>query len=183
MSQFYVNNSSLIPPPPTVATSYVTDVNSPAIPAANILDVFGGETTANNNNGIRTDGSSGSNVLTVQLTNRLQGTGTTVGATTADIVTFSLGATPGTFFFTFQIAAFESGTPSGAGYGSYSTARTTGIAATIIGDTDSVVHEEAALLATDFNLVASGNNVILRVTGAAGLTIDWSIVGYYVRAT
>lgn len=175
-------NTSSGPVPPTVATSYVTDVNSPAIPAANVLNVPGNTSSSNNAHGIQTDGSSGSNTLTVQLTNRLQGTGTTVGATTADIVTFSLGATPGTFFFTFQIAAFESGTPSGAGYGSFSTARTTGAAATIVGDTDSVVHEEAALITTDFNLVASGNNVILRVTGVAGLTVDWSIVGYYVRA-
>lgn len=182
MSQAGIINTSSGPVPPTVATSYVTNVNSPAIPIANVLDVFGGQTTANTANGIQTDGSSGSNILTVQLTNRLQGTGTTVGATTADIVTFSLGATPGTFFFTFQLAAFEAGTPSGAGYGSFSTARTTGAAATIVGDTDSIVHEEAALIDTDFNLIASGNDVILRVTGVAGLTIDWSLVGYYVRA-
>lgn len=40
MSQFFQNSQSS-PPPPTVATSYVTD-NGTAVPAANILQVNGG---------------------------------------------------------------------------------------------------------------------------------------------
>ena len=154
----------------------------PVAPIANNINLVGGTSTVDDPNGVTVIGTPGTATETFTLTNRFQGLATTVGGTTADIITFSLGATPATFFFTFQLAAFNPSTPSGAGYASFGTARTTGAAATVIGDTDSVVHEEAALIATDFNLIPSGNNVILRVTGVAGLTIDWSLVGYYVRA-
>jgi hypothetical protein len=166
--------------PPVVATSYVTDVNSPAIPAANILNVLGNDTTANNNNGIRTDGSSGSNTLTVQLTNRLQGTGTTVGATTADLVTFSLGATPGAYNFELKVIGFDAVTPSATGFTTLGTMRTTGAAATLVATPDETVVEDVAMISADVDMVASANNLIIRVTGVAGLTIDWNVVATYV---
>lgn len=182
MSQIYkaVTAGTL---PPSVPTSFVTDFNSPAVPAANILDVFGSDTTVNNVNGIQTDGSSGSNILTIQLTNRLQGTGSTVGATTADLVTFSLGATPATYVLEANFAAFESATPSGAGYSLFGTVRTTGIVASLVGTPDKINNENAALLACTADIVVSGNNAILRVTGTAGLTVNWAVVGYYVMVT
>lgn len=166
-------------PPPIVATTYVTDVNSPAIPALNVLNVLGNDTTVNDANGIRTDGSSGSNTLTVQLTNRLQGTTSTVGAVTADIITFSLGATPGTYAFEVRISGFEATTPAGVGYSLFASVRTTGAAATLCGTPDLIENEEAALIAADVTMVVSGNNAIVRVTGVAALTINWSAVGLY----
>ncbi len=180
MSQVYkaVTSGSL---PPTVATSYVTNINSPAIPSANVLNVFGNDITTDNPNGIQTDGSSGSNTLTVQLTNRLQGTGSTIGAVTADLVTFSLGATPATYVVEANFAAFESTTPAGAGYSLFGTVRTTGGAASIVGTPDKINNEDAALTACNADYVVSGNNLILRVTGTVGLTVDWSSVGYYVK--
>lgn len=45
MSQFYVNNSSSSPLPPTVATSYLLDDGNSAVPSANILQVLGGSGT------------------------------------------------------------------------------------------------------------------------------------------
>jgi len=183
MSQAGIINTSSGPVPPTVATSYVTDVNSPAIPAANVLNVFGNDTTINNVNGIQTDGSSGSNTLTVQLTNRLQGTGSTVGAVTTDLVTFSLGATPATYVIEANFAAFEPTTPAGAGYSLFGTVRTTGAAASLVGTPDKINNENAALTSCNADIVVSANNVILRVTGTAGLTVDWAVVGYYVRVT
>jgi len=173
-------NTSSGPVPPTVATSYVTDVNSPAIPAANVLNVFGNDTTANSNNGIQTDGSSGSNTLTVQLTNRLQGTGTTVGATTADLVTFSLGATPGAYNFELKIVGYTTTGPAATGFTILGTMRTSGAAATLVGTPDETVIEDISMLASDVDMVASGNNLIIRSTGVAGLTIDWNVVATYV---
>ncbi len=183
MSQAGMINTSGGPSPPTVATSYVTDINSPAIPALNVLNVYGGFVTTDNTKGIQTDGSSGSNTLTVELTNRLQGSGSTVGAVTTDLVTFSLGATPATYVIEANFAAFEVTTPAGAGYSLFGTVRTTGAAASLVGTPDKINNEDAALVACNSDIVVSGNNVILRVTGTAGLTIDWSTVGYYVRVT
>lgn len=178
MSQIFKSSVSS-PPPPVVATTYVTDLNSPAIPAANILNVPGNDTTQNNNNGIRTDGSSGSNTLTVQLTNRLQGTATTVGSTTADPVTFSLGAIPGAFNFEIKVIGFDSATPSSTGFTILGTMRTTGVTATLVGTPDETVIEDVAMIACDVDMVASGNNLIIRTLGVAGLTIDWNVVSIY----
>lgn len=180
MSQAGIINTSTGPVPPTVATTYVTDVNSPAVPAANILNVLGNDTTENNNNGIRTDGSSGSNTLTVQLTNRLQGTGTTVGATTADLVTFSLGATPGAYNFELKVVGYTTTGPAATGFTILGTMRTNGAAATLVGTPDETVIEDVAMLTADVDMVASANNLIIRSTGIAGVTIDWNVVAYYV---
>src|ERR1700686_113807 len=119
MSQFYIDQSVAPPPiPPTVPTSFVTDSGT-AVPAANSLNDFGATSTVNNANGIQTTGSG--STVTTRLTNRFQGTATTIGATTADIVTFSLGATPSAFFFNFTVAVFNASTPAGAGYDTYTT--------------------------------------------------------------
>jgi hypothetical protein len=40
--------------------------------------------------------------------------------------------------------------------------------------------EEAALIAADAVVTVAGNNMIVRVTGVAGLTIDWKAVAEYV---
>lgn len=163
---------------PSVATSYVTDSGT-ATPAANILNVLGSDSTAYNANGISTTGSG--NTVTAVLSNRVQGTTSTVGAVTGDVITFAMGATPGTFRFDVQVCGFESTTPAGAGYGLEICARTTGAAATLI-DVDVNPQEEAALSACSCTAVVSANNVIVRVTGAAGLTINWSGSGSYERA-
>lgn len=183
MSQAGIISTTAGPVPPAVPTSFVTDVNSPAIPIANVLNVLGNDTTANSVNGIRTDGSSGSNTLTVQITNRLQGTGSTVGAVTTDLVTFSLGATPASYVIEANFVAFESTTPAGAGYSLFGTARTTGVAASLVGTPDKINNENAALVPSTADIVVSGNNVVLRVTGTAGLTINWAVVGYYVTVS
>ncbi len=180
MSQAGIINTSSGPVPPTVATTYVTDVNSPAVPAANILNVLGNDTTANDNDGIRTDGSSGSNTLTVQLTNRLQGTGTTVGATTSDLITFALGATPGAYNIEAKIAGFNASGPASTGFTVIGTVTTSGAAAIIVPTPDETFVDDISLVTADIDFVASGNNFIVRATGVAGLTINWNAVATYV---
>lgn len=185
MSQIIKNLASSGPLPPSIPTSFVTD-NGTAVPAANILIVHGTDSTENNSFGIIAKGgvagTGTSNEVDVVLTNRFHGSGTTVGATTADLITFALGATPGTFFFNFTTAVFNASTPAGAGYDSFTTVRTDGATATIIGDTDSITHEDAALITTTAQVVVSGNNAIFRVGGVAGLSINWKVVGTYVQA-
>lgn len=159
------------------------DSGGPVPPTANNINVVGGSSTVNNPLGITVVGNPGTSTETFTLTNRFNGSATTVGATTANVITFALGATPGAFFFSFGVAVFNASTPAGAGYETYTTVRTDGATATIIGDTDSITHEDAALVATNAQVVVSANNVIFQVTGVAGLTIDWVVVGNYIEAT
>ena len=172
MSQAGVINSSGMP---TVPTSFVTDSGT-ATPALNILNVVtpGGGTT-----GISTSGAG--NTLTITLTDTsVSGTGQTIGAVTADIITFPLGATAGTYTFDINVASFEPTTPAGAGYGIVASVRTTGAAAVLVPNQAIDELEEAALIAADALVTVSGNNMIVRVTGVAGLTIDWKATAEYV---
>ena len=179
MSQAGDLSQSSGPVPPVVATSYVTDVNSPAIPAANILNVLGNDTTANDDDGIRTDGSSGSNTLTVQLTNRIQGSVTTTDATTTTIITFPLSAA-GTYALDVNVVAHNSTASLGAAYAMFVGFRSDGVTATKLNLEDKIVNEEAGM--TDCNVIstASGNNALIQVIGIAANTINWNAVGTYV---
>lgn len=173
MSQIYKSSASG-PVPPTVPTSFPTDVNSPAVPAANILNVFGGDIATNNDNGIQTDGSSGSNTLTVQLTNRMTGIVTTVDATPTVVLTFPLSATPGVYYIEGDLVAFDITDTAGAAYSFSSAVRSTGAAAIEIGTEFKDLFEEPLISAADFTISASGNNLLVTVTGIAATTIDWN---------
>lgn len=159
---------------------FITDSGT-AETIASTIDILTSDTTANNANGILSTGSS--NVVTILLTNRLQGTSQTIGAVTSNIVTFSLGATPATYVIESNFCAFEPTTPAGAGYSVFGTVRTDGTTAFLVGTPDKITNEDTALIACDVAYVVSGNNVILQSLGATGLTIDWSVVGYYVKVT
>jgi len=178
MSQIYKTISSS----PSVPIQFTADDGTMAVPAANNLNVFSQDTTVNNDNGIQTTViPNGSANLFIELTNRLQSTGTTVGATTATVITFSLGATPASYMFEFNITGFDTVTPTATGYWFIATARTTGAAATVVGTNEDFL-EDAALATSDVDMIAVGNTVTLVVTGVAGVTLHWNVVGYYVRA-
>lgn len=100
-------------------------------------------------------------------------TATTVGATTQDIITIPLGATPGTFQFEARVKAYEATTPAGAGYNLYGTFTTDGANATLVGY-QPIFNEDSALTAADAYFIASGNNAVLQVLGVAALTINWT---------
>lgn len=117
--------------------------------------------------------SNGSGSITISGSTANTGNGQTVGAVTADLITLALGATPGTYALSVSIAGFESGTPAGCGYELFGAVRTTGAAATLVGIPDKISNEEAFLAAADADIVVSGNNAIVRVTGVVALTIDW----------
>lgn len=172
MSQI-IKDLSSGPVPPSVATTYVTDVNSPAVPAANILNVLGADTTANNDNGIRTDGSSGSNTLTVQLTNRATGAVTTANATPTAIITLPLAASGTVYSVTGTVTVRVPATGAGASYDFSSAMKTDGATATEIGSEYPTTFEDASLATADITVSASGNNFVLSVIGVAATTINW----------
>lgn len=164
---------------PSVPTSFVTDVGGPAVPVANVLNILGNDTTVNNANGIRTN--DGGNTVTVELTNRLQGTVTTVGAVTSDAITFALDSVnPAVYHFDFIVCGRDTGTGDGIGYSVNATARTDGAAATMIQTPDISSDEDTSLAAASVDVVASANNIILQLTGVVGQTINFSAVGTYV---
>jgi hypothetical protein len=180
VSQIFTSSTSS-PPPPSVPTDFVTD-DGTAIAALNILNVNGVDSTEDNANGIITRANPNlSDNLEIVLTNRIQGTATTVGAVDATAASFNLGATPGAFMFNFYVSGFDSAGNQATGYWFMATARTTGAAATVVG-TNEDFSEDAALNTSDVNMTAAGNVVSLIVTGVAATTLNWSAVGTYVRA-
>lgn len=124
-----------------------------------------------------TDGSvtitNGPGTINLSVANEVTGTGTTVGAVTADVITVALGAVAGVFQFEARMKGFDAVTPSAAGYNIYATFRTDGVTATLVGNQD-VFNEDAALTDADAYFIASGNNAVLQVLGVVGLTINWS---------
>ena len=180
MSQAGIINTSSGPVPPAVPTSFVTD-DGTAIPALNILNVLGVDSTENNDNGILTRANPNlSNNLDVVLSNRITGTVTTIDATPTIISTFPLGATPGVYTFDVQIAGYDVTDTAGIGYFIEGSIRTTGAAGVVIGTPDKVINEEAATVTCDANLIVSGNNAIVQVTGIAGKTINWRVLSIYI---
>lgn len=179
MSQIY-KSLAAGPVPPTVPETFVTDVNSPAVPAANILNEIGGSTSVNNNNGIQTDGSSGGNTLTIQLTNRITGSVTTTDATPTTLVSFPLGSTPAVFTFDVQIACFNVTDVNGDGYFISGSTRTDGATATLCGNPDKIENEEVMDTA-NADMIVSGNNMVIQAIGIAGKTHRWRAVITYVQ--
>lgn len=160
--------------PPTVPTSFVTDSGT-VIPAANVVNVNGGTTTANNANGISVVANpTGSNNMVVELTNRQNGSVTTTNATPTTLISFAAAASATVYNVQVRIAAFDATDVAGAAYHIDAGARTTGAAVTIFPDPDFVDNEEAAMVSSDINILASGNNIIIQVTGITGKTIRWS---------
>lgn len=110
----------------------------------------------------------------VSLADSLYDEGQTIGAVTDDVITFNLGATPGTFALEGRVAGFEATTPAGAAFQVFATVRTNGTTATLVGIPDIVSNTEAAVNTSLADVIVSGNNAIIQVTGVALLTIDWS---------
>lgn len=170
---------------PSVPTTFTSDDGS-ATPVANILIVSADDTTENDVDGLRTvaggqgDPATASNEVRVELTNRLQGTGSTVGAVTSDLITFDLGATDASYRFEFRVAGRDTATGDSVGYSLFASFKTDGATATIVDNQFKDADEDTSLETGDMNVVASGNNVIVRATGVVDQTITYSAVGYYV---
>lgn len=112
-------------------------------------------------------GSSGSN-------NPYVGQVTTNGAVTDDIITIPLGTTPGTYIISVDAVAFNASTPAGGAYQVVGGFITDGSTATSLGSPDDITHTQTALDDSDVDIVASGNDAIVQVTGVTGLSINWS---------
>lgn len=177
MSQIYKSLASG-PVPPSVATSYVTD-DGTAIPAVNILNVNGLDSTENNNNGILTRANPNlSDNLQVIISNRLQGTTNTVGAVTSTIISFTPTVT-GTYAIEARIAAYNETGSIGAGYSVFGTARFDGANSNLCGTLDKIVNEEGTMSSANVTMTVSGAAININGVGYAAQDINWSAVGLY----
>lgn len=113
----------------------------------------------------------------------ITGTTTTVGAVTADVLTIPAGAVAGMYQLECEVSAFEATGPSGGWYSMSGGFRTTGAATTQVGTADRENGEDAPLAAANVTYVAAGNNMIVRVLGVAGLTIEWSAEAFAIFAS
>jgi hypothetical protein len=181
MSQVYKLQASIAPLPPAVPTQFNTQDGN-AVPSGNILIVNGEDSTENNANGIITKGgvvgTGTSNEVDVVLTNRVNGSASTVGAVTSTIITF----TPtviGTYAFEFRIAAYNTTSSLGSGASVFGAIRFDGVNTNICDLFDEINNDEGAMTGTDIAVISSGADMLLQATGYLGQTINWSAVGLY----
>lgn len=158
--------------PPDVPLNFTTDSGS-AVPAANNINIFGIDSTDNNDNGISTSGSGAT--VNVILTNRVTGGISTIGDTPTTALTFSLGATPGVYYVNGDVVAYNLDDIAGSAFSFSGAYRTTGAAATEIAIESGDEFKEAAMAATDIAVNASGNDIIVTVTGLAAKDINWNV--------
>lgn len=125
---------------------------------------------------------SGGKDIAITDTYLIEGTAQTVGAVTGDVITLNLGGTAAGYRLEAMVTSFEATTPAAPGYSVRASVRTDGTSATVIG-VQTQEGEADGLTTVDANFVASGNNIILRVDGEAGLTIDWRASLRYISQT
>lgn len=175
MSQFY-QGTTAGGLPPSVPTSFVTDSGT-AIPVGNILNVV---TPGGGTSGIATSAPGPSNTILITLSGFTSGTGTTIGATTADLITISPTDLK-SFSIQCLVAGYDTANNETLGGELLGIGRKSGTV-TIVGTPDKSDETDAALSAGSYDLVASGANFVVRVTGVAGRTIDWSARLNYVSS-
>ena len=179
MSQIHIPSASE-PPPPSVPQQFTVDVNGPAIPVANNLNLYGRDTNENNDNGIRTKNDpNGSNTVYVELTNRVTGAVTTTDATPTVLVSVPLGSTPGVYIALGDVTAYDVTDGVGASYSFTGAATTNGVTALEIGSEIKTEFEQAQMIPADFTYGVSGNNAVVTVVGVAATVINWSCLFTY----
>lgn len=125
--------------------------------------------------------------ITVNGSGQLQalgtsGTATTVGATTATILTIPM-SDNSAMSLDILISAYESTGPAAAGSNLIATMiRSGGGVPTIVDDADDAQNLSGTLSASAYQLSGSGSDILVTVTGQAGLTINWKAVARTVSA-
>lgn len=147
---------------PSVPTSFTEDVGT-AVPAANNLNIVGAD-------GIQTRGAG--STVTVGFN---KGTNTTLGISTATILTI----TPldnDTTTFQILMSGYDVTSDLGIGGQIVGTIRKTAGVVTVLGTPDIVKNGDFPLNASTFTIVASGADVLVQATSNSLDTVTWTAI-------
>ena len=174
MSQSGIISTSSGPPPPGSVVSLTPDSGAAVVPnGAGTIDVFGGSTSINNTNGIETF-NGGANELDVKLTNRANVTATTSdggGQTQNATLITPPNATALTFKIT--VTGYDAANDKAIGGEQIGLSRKSGGVVVVVGTNDTFDESDASLNAADWNVIASGADLVMQFVGIAGKSISW----------
>lgn len=169
--------------PPTVPEAFVTDIGT-AIPAANILNVNGVDSTVNNDNGIYTQANPDlSDNLEVVLSNRIVVTSTTSdGAGQTQTVTLFTPTAGKSISFSMLVTGYDSVNDETVGGELIGVARSVGGTLTVVGTNDTFKEADVAILAADWDVIDAASPILeAQFVGVAGRTITWKALFEYIQ--
>lgn len=167
-------NVSMIPA--GTVTGLAGNIGGSVSPTAGVINVIG-----DNSVGVNVIGTPLTSTLTISLTNYIEGTATTVGATTATVLSIPMSDTTVTTV-SAELSGYESTLPGGVGSSLTASFIRSGAGATLIDAPDDFQNISPSLSAASYSISGSGNNIILTVTGQAGVTINWRAIARLVTA-
>ena len=129
--------------------------------------------------GLTTTGVPASNTITWTLDNYYNQTATTNNAVPNVTMTIPLGSTPGVYTLDINVSAYNITDTAAAGFSLFGTVKTDGAVGTLIGVPDKIINNEVAMATSDANIIVSGNNMVIQVTGIAAKTINWRAITFY----
>lgn len=130
-------------------------------------------------NGLTTTGNPGTNTVTWTLDNYYNQTATTNDAVPNVTMTIPLGAVAGVYTIDVNVSAYNVTDSAAAGFSLFGTVKTSGAAGTLVGVPDKIVNNEVAMATSDANIIVSGNNMVIQVTGIAAKVINWRAITFY----
>lgn len=155
------------------------DVGGPVGPdAGNNLNLVGGP-------GIITIDDGTPNTIKIQRTTYVTETAITDDEAVpvpANVIEFDMGTFPGVYTLTGKIAARNVTSSEGGGYTFSACFRTDGAAGTLINVNYGIEFEEASMEDSDYDVLVSGNNIVIQVTGVANSLIHWAAEFDYTLA-
>lgn len=182
MSQIHVPSQSS-PPPPVVPTSFETQ-DGTATPAANILIVNGFESPENNEQGITTKGgvvgTGIANEVDIILTNRVFSTVETTDTTPSTLLIFTPDAA-GIYDLEIRIVVYDSTSIVGGTYYVDGAAQSDGVGGVTSIGTPTIDYDgDPSYDSSQVQVISSGGDIIVQVTGIAAHTARWSALLTYV---
>jgi alkaline phosphatase len=129
--------------------------------------------------GLTTTGVPASNTITWTLDNYSNQTATTSDAVPNVTMTIPLGAVAGVYTVDVNVSAYNVTDSAAAGFSLFGTVKTNGAVGTLVGLPDKIVNNEVAMATSDANIIVSGNNMVIQVTGIAAKVINWRAITFY----